>query len=168
MNRFVSLGTQFSLFLLLSTLVFQSCTPEAPMEGEEEIDTVQLVFAGQTIIWREGDPSDPTITLAANTSESVSIEFLNEATNENITEEVAAEKDEHLVCYSSGSSLDLTIEVSDQDGANLPVGLSTDWTIGEPSTGTVTVELRHQPGVKDGTCAPGDTDVQVTFEVVIE
>ena len=168
MNRFISFWTRLSFILVLSTVMFHSCTPEEPMEGEEEIDTVKLVFAGQTITWRESDTSDPVITLAANTSESVSIEFLNDATSENITEEVAAEKDEHLVCYSSSSGLDLTIETKDQDGANLPVGLSTTWTVGEASTGTVTIELRHQPGVKDGTCTPGDTDVQVSFDIVIQ
>jgi hypothetical protein len=29
--------------------------------------------------------------------------------------------------------------------------------------GVVVVRLKHQPGTKNGTCAVGDTDVEVTF-----
>ena len=32
----------------------------------------------------------------------------------------------------------------------------------------ITVTLKHQPGVKDGTCGPGGTDIQVTFITEIQ
>ena len=163
-NRFI----QASFVSLLALLMLATaCTPEEPMEGEEEIDTVKLIVGTETITWRESDTTDPVITLAANSTVEVLVEFRNEAENENVNEEIQAEDDEHLVCYSvSGANLDIAIK--DKDAGGLDVGLESTWTVGAASNGSLTLELRHQPGVKDGTCAPGDTDVQVTFEVKIQ
>ena len=62
----------------------------------------------------------------------------------------------------------LTVDITDQDDNGLDVGLSTTWTTGDASTGSLSIELRHQPDVKDGTCTPGDTDVLATFDIVVQ
>ncbi len=53
----------------------------------------------------------------------------------------------------------------DTDG-NSGVGLVSTWShTGVADNGNVTIPLTHQPGVKDGTCEPGETDVEVTFVI---
>jgi hypothetical protein len=82
----------------------------------------------------------------------------------NISDEVAAEAADHFFCYETAGTAPAIMR-TDSDGT-YEVGLSSDWTTGATSgSGSVTITLRHQPGVKDGTCEPGDTDVQVTFVV---
>ena len=63
----------------------------------------------------------------------------------------------------------------DEDGDGNPIGLETTMITGDPSTGTLTVILRHEPdknadGVSDGdiTNAGGETDIEVDFPVVIK
>lgn len=160
------------LVLLISqALIFTACTPEDPDEGEEEITTVRLVFAnGPTVTWEEGATANPEITLDANTTYTVKAEFLDEtdpADVEDITAEILEEDDEHLVCYEVTGGATATITRTDSDG-NFEVGLNTEWVTGEASTGSVMLELRHQPGVKDGTCTPGDSDVAVTFNLTVQ
>jgi hypothetical protein len=62
---------------------------------------------------------------------------------------------------------DLDITRTDSDG-EFEVGLESLWEAGATSSGTVMVTLKHQPGVKDGTCEVGDTDVEVVFDLVID
>jgi hypothetical protein len=41
--------------------------------------------------------------------------------------------------------------------------------LGAAGSGSVTVILKHQPdGLKDGTCAPGETDVELEFQVAVQ
>lgn len=104
-----------------------------------------------------------TIRLVANTYYNATIQLLNESESpaEDITLEVQNEDDEHIFCYAP-SNTNLSIIRTDTDGT-YEVGITTFWDTGATATGETTVTLKHQPGVKDGTCAPGDTDVEVTF-----
>ena len=104
-----------------------------------------------------------TIRLVANTYYNATIQLLNESVTpaEDITLEVQQEDDEHLFCYAP-SNTNIVIDRTDSDGV-YEVGIATFWSTGAVATGTTTVTLKHQPDVKDGTCAPGDTDVEITF-----
>jgi len=67
---------------------------------------------------------------------------------------------------------DIVIKYLDIDNGNpqRSVGLKTRWRAAASTAGNtypLTVTLRHQPGVKDGTYAPGETDVDVTFKVKV-
>jgi len=152
---------------VLAMLVLSACTPEEPGNDEEEIDTVELVFAnGPTVTWSVDDTANPTITLDANTTYTVEAAFRNEEENEDVTAEIREEDDEHIVCFDVTSG-NVDIELTDSDGT-FPIGLATEWTTGAASSGMVVLTLRHQPDVKDGTCTPGDTDVEVTFDIEIQ
>ncbi len=109
-----------------------------------------------------------TIRLVANTYYNATIQLLNEAENpaEDITLEVQQEDDEHLFCYTP-SNTNVSILRTDSDGT-YEVGITTFWSTGASANGETTVTLKHQPGVKDGTCAPGDTDIEVTFVTEIQ
>lgn len=162
MNLFKS----FLLVTLCGTLFLNACKPEAPIAGEEEIDTVRILIDGQTIEWTVDDIVNPTITLEVGKTYPAEIQFWNLQDNENITTEVKAEADEHLVCYEILDAA-LVLTNSDTDGM-FPIGLETEWEAGTASSGTLSIELRHQPGVKNGNCTPGDTDVLADFEIVIQ
>ena len=109
-----------------------------------------------------------TIRLVANTYYNATIQLLNESVTpaEDITLEVQQEDDEHLFCYAP-SNTNVVIDRTDSDGA-YEVGIATFWSTEAIATGTTTVTLKHQPDVKDGTCAPGDTDVEITFVTEVQ
>jgi hypothetical protein len=104
-----------------------------------------------------------TITLSANTVYSVKITLLDESKNPavKISDEVKTEGDEHLFCFDV-TGANASIVKTDSDGT-YEIGLDSRWTIGAASNGAVKVTLKHQPGVKNGTCGVGDTDVEVNF-----
>ncbi|AMR27217.1 hypothetical protein A0257_08970 [Hymenobacter psoromatis] len=70
----------------------------------------------------------------------------------------------------AGPPLNLTVTTTDVDTNTppLPLGLKTIFKTGAASTGYLRVVLRHQPNVKDGTYAPGSTDLDVGFNVSIK
>ncbi|MEZ4826525.1 MAG: hypothetical protein R3C61_09555, partial [Bacteroidia bacterium] len=103
--------------LLMAAFLSQSCKPEEPV-GEEEITTVQLVFNGsETFTWKDGATPD-SIIISPNTTYSVAARFLNENVSpaEDITAEILAESDEHLICFDVLGSANLAITRTDTDG----------------------------------------------------
>ena len=69
--------------------------------------------------------------------------------------------------YLSGSMTN--IKYLDLDANNKGIGLSTLWTAPSMAMGksALSIELKHQPGVKDGSYAPGETDIQVGFKLKV-
>lgn len=118
----------------------------------------------------EGPDIFDEITLAPSTAYQTTITLLNETVTpaENISDEVLEEAAEHFFCFNPGGSADITIARTDSDGT-FEIGLQSLWTTGAASNGTVEVLLKHQPdGLKDGTCAPGETDIDVDFVLNIQ
>ena len=109
-----------------------------------------------------------TIVLGANTTYLVSLSLLNESVQPSvlISDEVLAEADEHLFCFEN-TGISIEIERTDSDGA-YELGLESKWKTQNSGLGNVTIMLKHQPGVKDGSCSLGDTDVEVTFPVKVQ
>ena len=70
----------------------------------------------------------------------------------------------------AGPALNLTVTTTDVDTNTppLPLGFKTTFKTGAAGTGYLRVVLRHQPNVKDGTFAPGSTDLDVGFNVSIK
>lgn len=167
----MSVQSSMRYFLLLMIgvgLLLSGCVKD-PENAEEEIDTVELQFNnnGPTVKWTVGSTTTPEIVLEANQEYTANVKFLNEEEGEDVTVEVREEANEHLVCYELSGAANLTINISDTDGS-LPLGLETQWTTGDASSGTLILKLRHQPGVKDGTCVPGESDVEVDFNITIQ
>lgn len=182
------------LFTLLSYLLFflNSCSDDDilnPVNEEELITTVILTFqpvgAGSPVEYRftdlDGDGgAAPEISVQGNLLNfqdyNLSIRFLNESVNpfEEITEEINIENTAHQVFFIVESSLDLNISYNDTDLNGKPLGLANQVRTGGSSNGRLTVVLRHDlnknaGGVEQGdiTNAGGDTDAEVTFDVVI-
>jgi hypothetical protein len=62
----------------------------------------------------------------------------------------------------------VTTTDTDTNNPPLPIGFKTSFKTGAASTGYLRVVLRHQPNVKDGTFAPGSTDLDAGFTVSIQ
>lgn len=174
------------------TLLLAQCKSASDVEPDDEnelITTVQLefsptlIFTGdRTFTYRDvdGDGGNPptkfdTISLAANTEYLVRIKLLDESKNpaEDISEEVKAKSDEHLFVYTPAPATLLTYTYGDKDPRDLPIGLVGTVKTGAAGTGTLRVQLRHQPPIsdkiqKDGTPSPGSDDVNLNFKVIIK
>ncbi len=171
------------------TLTLNSCkkdddvidTPDHDHD-EEVITTLTLTFTdaagvepsvSATFRDPDGDGGlDPdihdTIRLADSTTYNVAVTLLNESETpaEDMTPEIEEEADEHLFCYTvSGANVGITR--TDSDGI-YEIGLESDWVTGAPSNGSVQVVLKHQPDSKNGSCDPGETDIEVTFVTEIQ
>lgn len=111
-----------------------------------------------------------TIRLVANATYNASITLLNESVipTQDITAEVEEEGVDHLFCFDLTNGLNAVITRTDSDANNLPIGITSQWILGTASTGTSTIRLRHQPGVKNGQCDPGETDIELNFHTVIQ
>lgn len=179
----------YFLALLLGLTLLVSCDPEEIDDPEEPelITTLNYTLvstSGETVVLSfqdlDGDGGDtPTIsagTLTANTMYTGTIELLNESADpvEDITEEVAEEDDEHQFFFVS-TAAGLTVDYADQDEDGNPVGLTSTLTTGAAASGSLTITLIHEPdkaadGVTDGnqSNAGGETDIEVTFSVVVQ
>ena len=157
--------------------------PQPPDNEPEVITTLALTFvdSANTSDVRYATFRDPdgdggagpdifdTIKLASGKTWLTSILILNETVSpaDTISNEVLEEADEHLFCFSpTGTSA--TVTITDLDDNSLPVGLQSKWKTASAGTGTMEIRLKHQPGVKDGTCEPGETDIDVIFRVQIQ
>jgi hypothetical protein len=195
MKTISRIKTYSILVVIALTTVMVGCskdddTPEpvvadggtTPVHEEELITSAILTFVDTagvepTVICAFRDPDGDggnaatehdTIRLVANTYYNATIQLLNESESpaEDITLEVQDEDDEHLFCYAP-SNTNVSIARTDSDGT-YELGIATFWSTGAVATGETTVTLKHQPGIKDGTCAPGDTDVEITFITEIQ
>lgn len=159
-----------------------------PADENELITTVQLEFtpvgggSAQTFTYNDpdGDGGNPavkfdTVSLMANTSYTLKMKVLDESKTpaDNITEEVAKEKDEHLFVFTPDPASLLAYTYDDEDSRNFPVGLTGTAKTGAAGTGKLRVQLRHQPPingkiVKDGTTGPGSDDVNLNFNLKVK
>ena len=174
------------------TVVDDVDAPECENE-EEIIDQVTLTFTpvdgGTTIVAVASDPDGPgpqdlqveDINLAQDITYELSITLENTIEGENITEEILEEADEHQIFFGWTGDLFTDpmgdgnidnradpVNYNDQDSNGLPLGLSTNWTVGaEGSAGTFRVVLKHQPGEKSevSTVSDGGTDIDITWNI---
>lgn len=184
-NNFSKIKTMkiFKYALLAIPFLYFSCnddddTPE-PVNEEEVITTMNVYVDGALAMSStdsDGDgPLEPVVTdgvLAANTTYSVRLEFLNELEDpaEDITEEVEEEDLEHQVFYSAGGDLNVGVEYANFDSDGNPLGTLFTLTTNEAGSGTITITLVHEPmKPNDGLAtAGGSTDIEVTFDVTVE
>ena len=172
-------------------LFFYACkkdekTVSPPLPGNEFLSTVRLVaintanandvqvatITDTTIIAHPADSiNHPTLNLKAGSTYNVSVLFLDETKNPtgNVTDDIYDRRNYHLICFDVSGGANLTVDRTDMDTNNppLPIGLQDKFTTGVASTGKLNVQLRHQPNAKNGDCAPGSTDADVDFNIVI-
>ena len=174
---------------IMGSLLFASTSckdkdPE-PEEDGEVITTVTLTLVpegkGQNVTATFSDPDGEggvnatveTLNLESNTVYNATITFSNESVNPavDLTGEIRTEGDEHEVFFQALGGLNITsIQKTDMDKNNRPIGLEATITTGAASTGTLRVTLKHQPGSKGNTSniSVGETDVEANFPAVIQ
>ncbi|MDP4686849.1 MAG: hypothetical protein NWS53_08105 [Salibacteraceae bacterium] len=158
--------------------------PQDPNNEPEQITKVKLTFTNDStnavsaFTWADDDgvggldPIIDEIVLSPASSYSVAIDFIDGSgvEDESLTPEITTESDEHLVCFEPNSELanSISIDRTDTDGT-FEIGLTSTWVTGQAAEAAITISLKHQPdGAKDGTCTPGETDVEVIFVVKIQ
>lgn len=174
------------LFLLVFLI---ACEKDPKVPNEEELITT-LIYTltpqagGDPVIFSFRDPDgdggqEPVVVLGrlnANTIYEGSVRLLNESVSpvDDITLEVEEEAIEHQFFYTF-SDVNASYIYTDTDTNNYPIGIETRVTTGNPGEGLMTIVLRHLPdkaasGVSAGdiTNAGGETDIEVSFLLVIE
>ena len=183
-------------------LLSYGCEVEDPVREDvpELITKVTLTFSpsvGNPVVVTATDPDgegvqdvqvDGAIKLEATKRYSLSLTLANGLVKPSdpeydVTEEVAAEGDEHIFFFSwtndifsdpSGNgNIDNRaddVNYQDEDINGLPLGLETIWTAGAASSGEFRVVLKHQPDLKSATSESGigETDLDLTFTVNVE
>ena len=188
MSKFKFVGTALLAGLLVVSCKKDDTTPVDNHEHNESelITTVQLNFSGKGISGNDttftvsfDDPDGTggnkptafdTIRFAANKTYTCDLILLDKSKNpvDTISNEVKEEADEHLFFFTPSNSDALSVTINDKDSKGRNLGLKTSWVTKKATNGTVKVKLMHQPGVKDGTSANGDTDVEIDFPLVIK
>lgn len=172
--------------------LFASCSNDdnGPVNEEEVITTATVVLTpvggGPSVTMTSRDldgdgPDAPIVTVSGslndNTVYNGSVTLLNETVTpaEDITEEVQEEALDHQFFFSATNGIGTAAYAAPFDADGNPVGVNFTFTTTNPASGSLTVVLRHQPdksasGVAGGdiTNAGGETDVQVTYPVVVE
>ncbi|NVO31973.1 hypothetical protein [Hymenobacter lapidiphilus] len=172
------------LSMLATAPLFSACSDNddpTPDEDNEQITTVTYTLtplsggAPVTVSYRDLDgdggsaPVIGSLNLAPNTTYTGVVTLLDETKNPatDISAEVRAEADEHLLVFEPAPANLVTVTRTDKDQNNLEVGLQTRLITTGSASGTLKVTLRHQPGAKNGTFAPGSTDVEVVFPTTV-
>jgi len=188
---------KYAIAALLIATAISSCkkpsdddpiVPAPPANEEEVITTMILSFnntgagADKELRFTDADgdgggaPVFNVDTLDDASVYTTSIILLNETVSpaDTISNEVLAEGVDHQIFFAP-TGVNISYVYGDVDSNGNPIGLLTTMTTGAPSVGTLVVTLRHEPnkiaaGVSSGdiTNAGGETDIEVTFPVVIQ
>ena len=97
---------------------------------------------------------------------SIKFEGQDDGHIHDITDEIKAEANDHLLCFAPMHLLNviaLNITRIDKDGNGLELGLKSNWKNLVQLDGAVKISLKHQPGIKNGSCDIGETDVELLF-----
>jgi hypothetical protein len=177
------------ILTLLSFAILPACKKDtdlpklpAPINEPEVITSLTLTFTDSAntsnvitakFIDNDGDGGNQptifdTIKLKANTTYYAKLELYNDILKEEITPEIVEEANDHLFVFKP-NAVNLSIAITDFDTNTPPlaIGLKSTWRAGNIGNGSVQVILKHQPGIKNGTETPGDTDVDLNFQTKI-
>ena len=193
--------TKLPLYLFAALgFAFASCESEDPVEENdgEVITDVTLTFqemdasnnpVGSAFSFTASDPQGievggsptiETVTLTRGKNYLMSIEVLNSIENEDITEEIEEEADEHQF-YFLGSAFDNNIlSITYADAGGIALGLQNMVTVSSSpgaNNAQMRVVLRHDldknfpgannPNFTNFVQAGGESDLDITFPVVI-
>lgn len=107
----------------------------------------------------------PSITIPASTTFDVHIHVYDGATE--IDGEIEDESTAHLFVYKI-TGANLVVSDLNPDTEGQPLGIDSKWVSTASSTGTVRIQLIHEPTDKNAADPGGEVDFEVTFPVVIQ
>lgn len=179
-----------TLYVLLLAGLLTACNMEeqsvAPTIDNEALTTATLQLTNKAnaadvvtatvdkLTTTTPDFSKATLNLKANATYT-GVVLLSDNTQTPATDVTAEIKDRqniHLFVYTPAPANLFTVAITDKDTnpapGPYPIGLTYNLMTTAAGTGTLNVVLRHQPNTKNGTAAPGSTDLDTTFPVVIK
>ena len=176
---------RLAALLLSAPLLLASCDSKDPEpdKDNEQITTVTYTLTPTTgggaaisATWKDLDgtggaaPTISTLSLRPNTTYTGTISLLDETKTPaaDIAKEVKEEANDHILFYTATPAGLLSVTRTDKDAKNLELGLTTSVVTNAAGTGTLKITLRHQPGTKNGTFTPGDTDAESVFPVTVQ
>ncbi len=140
---------------------------------------------GNPAVFSGVNQSDSVINIVKNHIYKCDILLLDQSKTptDTISNEVLDEANDHMFFYNNGNntiqtvnpytvyfaSSMVTLKYLDVDANNIGLGLSTLWTAPTMAMAKapLVIELKHQPSVKNGTYAPGETDIEVSFKLKV-
>jgi hypothetical protein len=110
-----------------------------------------------------------SIFLKPNTTYNCHLIVLDESQSKSdtVSNEIFDERDDHLFVFTK-EQIDAVIYITDKDNNNLPLGLMSKWYSKTASNGFITIALKHQPNIKNGSSQIGETDIEIKFPCRIE
>jgi hypothetical protein len=114
-------------------------------------------------------PSSLTLDANAIYNGTLKLEDASKNPSSDITVEIKKEDIDHQFFYTV-SKANLMVNNLNKDAKNQPLGITSTFTTGVASSGTLTVTLKHKPGQKGANDAitVGSTDIEVVFPVTVE
>jgi hypothetical protein len=187
----------FLLPLLILSLIFTGCSDDDdhddhshPVNEEEVITTIEVTLSDGTnsyvLIWEDLDgdgPDLPIITGATIPSNSydAEIQLYNKTLDPTddeyvVTTEILEEDVDHQFFFNASNGLNVFDFVyADADVDGNPIGQQFIIEDVSGSGGDLNIVLLHEPnknadGVSDGdiTNAGGDTDIEITFPIIVQ
>ncbi len=181
------MNKHISLYLMVFALTLAGCsekqTPVNPAE-DEVITTVTVSLRDLSTnvvseyVWEDldgvgGNTPNRIDTLRLFSSRtylgSITIKNASVTPVADLTPDIVAFKDQHQFFFSSTNAV-ATVLTLDVDSRGLPIGLLFNVEAGAPGSGAFTVALSHWPTrtAKNGTTPSDETDISVTFPVIVE
>jgi hypothetical protein len=167
-------------------LTMMSCKKDVAKPNDESeheaINSVTLSFSdnsGTTRTFKLEDPdgdggNPPTridnITLQANKTYNlqVTLQNISGGTTKDITATVQSQSKNHEFFFLP-AGVAVTINKTDRDANNYPIGLASTWITTTTGNGTVRIKLMHKPFIKGPNDAPtiGHSDLDVNLPLII-
>lgn len=178
------LGAAATVSALLWSCSESKKTPVEPGPGDEDVVTRVVLAVSpdggtteQRFVWEDADgPSGnapnqiDTVRLAPGITYTATLSLYNTTVSPvvDVTSEIAEYANEHQFFFAVNGGV-FTMTATDTDGRSLPVGLASRIANVVTGTGTLTVNLSHydDPTTKDGVTPSDETDVSVTWPVII-
>jgi hypothetical protein len=167
------------MIIALSTTL-SSCKPDKhDHDGQETITTLKLKLtptgssAQEVFTFKNlnGVTTKDTVVLSSGSSYIATLEVLDETKSpaEDITVEIAEEKNEHQFFFVTSPTGLVTFSNFDKDSNGKDVGLISTFTTTSVGKGTLQVVLKHLgEDPKTGNITNGESDLDVVFEVVVQ
>lgn len=170
-------------FALLGLIITAAGCHKHDETLSENITTVQLNLVSsapnqsfnKVYTWTDEDgdggkaPMVDTIQLPMLSQANCEIKVFDrsQTPEKNITEEIVAERNDHLFVYTTDVK-GLTINYADKDDEGKNFGQKTTWSA-MVGSGKLTIRLYHEPSDKDKLDNPGgEIDFEVTFPISIK
>ncbi|MBL7820139.1 MAG: type 1 periplasmic binding fold superfamily protein [Saprospiraceae bacterium] len=176
------------LFGAIASLL--SCADDTPIVNESELITSMYMVmetpnGSDSVVFSfkdlDGDGGNPPVIFApklkSNTLYQTSLRLLNESVSPpiEITDEIVSEGTDHQFFYTPSGQANLQISYLDFDSLGYPIGTKTNILTGNAGSGLLKISLKHLPekkasGVQNGniTNSGGETDIELTFDLVLE